>query len=344
MNSESLKRLHEAVEALAEGSLPGFVALDFYARETDSAAPLRRVQVQLRGSLLPLYEAFDVISAEEAAELRAHDGAKPRDVDFLEWLGSTIQVRCLPFPPTCAAPCPARTPLPAPARAACTASHRGSAGPCAAIAPATRAWRAGQQQSSTPFLTRHTPLQEASATAAELDSLKAQLKALCSAMVEQYGLLKVTCSEARSGAAMSVGDASMQIRALNTVRVRLATPASPLCATDATAQTPPSPTPPPSAERPRGVPGSHGQAPRPLCRGAPAGNRARARLPLAGRCERLGAPRQHLPLGRGGQERRGGGGGAPLGPRGPPREFGRHEGACAHCAVQLLAPPPARAR
>jgi hypothetical protein len=97
VNTESLKELHKAVERLTDCHSAESVELNFYYREKDvSNGTFQFVSVQLTDSLVPLYEAFGVISPEEAAELRSHESQDARNLDdtnFLQWLEATIQVR-----------------------------------------------------------------------------------------------------------------------------------------------------------------------------------------------------------------------------------------------------------
>jgi hypothetical protein len=98
VNTESLKQLHRAAEALARGALPNDLHLEFYAigPGRDSSPVFKHISVRLRKSLLPLYQAFGVISDDEAVELRQQEESKggSKDINFLDWLSSTIKVQC----------------------------------------------------------------------------------------------------------------------------------------------------------------------------------------------------------------------------------------------------------
>ena len=70
MNTESLKTLHAAVETLSTGNHVDPVDIKFFQRDQDEAGNFVHVSLRLTNSLLPLYEAFGVISPEDAEELR----------------------------------------------------------------------------------------------------------------------------------------------------------------------------------------------------------------------------------------------------------------------------------
>eukprot|EP00892_Ulva_mutabilis_P000125 jgi/Ulvmu1/10112/UM006_0062.1 len=94
VNTESLKTLHAAVETLSTSKHADPINIEFFQREQDEAGNFLHVALQLTNSLVPLYEAFGVISPEDAQELRdqEHDDSRSvEDVNFLQWLESTIQ-------------------------------------------------------------------------------------------------------------------------------------------------------------------------------------------------------------------------------------------------------------
>jgi hypothetical protein len=98
VNTESLKKLHQAVERLTQGQSAQHVELKFYYRDKAVAGAFQYACVRLTDSLVPLYEVFGVISPEEAEELRTNEAEDTRnlgDVNFLQWLESTIQVSLL---------------------------------------------------------------------------------------------------------------------------------------------------------------------------------------------------------------------------------------------------------
>lgn len=95
MNTESLKALHAAVETLSTGKHVDPVDINFYQRDQDESGDFLHISLRLTDSLVPLYEAFGVITPEDAEELRSQEGSESRsvdDVNFLQWLESTIQV------------------------------------------------------------------------------------------------------------------------------------------------------------------------------------------------------------------------------------------------------------
>lgn len=101
-NTESLKALHGFIASLSSAAMTQPAELVFHtrAKAEPGATSFQRVEVTLTHSLVPLYEAFAVITPDEAKKLRKSEGARGavQDVNFLDWLDGTIRVRLLASP------------------------------------------------------------------------------------------------------------------------------------------------------------------------------------------------------------------------------------------------------
>lgn len=93
VNTESLKALNSALEALKRGEPLAPLELRFFS--SDDAGQLQEISVRVKDSLASLYEAFGLITAQEAASwalpASGHGGGL-QDVSFLEWLKATVKV------------------------------------------------------------------------------------------------------------------------------------------------------------------------------------------------------------------------------------------------------------
>uniref|UniRef100_A0A7S3QVQ9 DUF4460 domain-containing protein n=1 Tax=Dunaliella tertiolecta TaxID=3047 RepID=A0A7S3QVQ9_DUNTE len=86
-NSESLKRLNNYVDELAKNRQPKPTTLEFFVRD---GTQLKRLQAQLTpsGSLAPLFFAFELISADDLANVGGVSSAD--DTNFLAWLKDQV--------------------------------------------------------------------------------------------------------------------------------------------------------------------------------------------------------------------------------------------------------------
>ena len=86
-NSDSLKRLNEYVDQLANGGSPTPESVSFWVK---GELQLELIHAPLDGSLASLYLAFSLISEEECAEMRAQSGSAAADTNLLQWLDETV--------------------------------------------------------------------------------------------------------------------------------------------------------------------------------------------------------------------------------------------------------------
>jgi hypothetical protein len=98
-NTESLKALNAAIKELQGGGQLAPLSLSFYVRDDFNDGPseasgLQEIRVKIRDSLMPLYQAFDLITDAEAEKWHRKSGRSGglEDANFLEWLRATVKV------------------------------------------------------------------------------------------------------------------------------------------------------------------------------------------------------------------------------------------------------------
>lgn len=90
-NTRSLQLLQDFVGDVQQGRKPKPVRLDFHVQAPQSGTT-RSKTVHLHGSMLPLYEAFQLCSEEELQQLKSDAADGPDGQVSLEWLRAKLKV------------------------------------------------------------------------------------------------------------------------------------------------------------------------------------------------------------------------------------------------------------